>query len=56
MSTVAEKVKLALQLDTLKFETKELQERLKDLKKAIKAGDGDGVEFFLSSMTTELVT
>ena len=56
MSTVAEKVKLALQLDTLKFETKELQDRLVDLKKAIKEGDGDGVEFFLSSMTTELVT
>ena len=33
-----------------------VQERLKDLKKAIKDGDGDGVEFFLSSMTTELVT
>ena len=30
MGTVAEKVKLALQLDTLKFETKELQDRLVD--------------------------
>ena len=43
MSTVAEKVRPALQLDTLKFETKELQDRLVDLKKAIKEGDGDGV-------------
>ena len=56
MSTVAEKVKLALQLDTLQFETKELQDRLVELKKAIKQGDGDGVEFFVESLTTELVT
>ena len=56
MSTVAEKVRLALQIDTLKFETKEMIDRLEDLKKCMKEGDGDGVAFFLSSLTTELVT
>ena len=53
---IAEQVKLALQLDTLKFERRELQDRLSDLSKAIKEQDVDGIEFFLSSMKTELVT
>ena len=56
MSTVAEKVRLALQIDTLKFETKEMIDRLEDLKKCMKEGDDDGVAFFLSELTTELVT
>ena len=57
MSTVAaEKVRLALQTDTLKFETKEMIDRLEDLKKCVKEGDGDGVAFFLSSLTTEVIT
>lgn len=56
MSTVAEQVKLALQLDTLKFECREMQDRLRDLSKAIKEQDVDGIEFFLSSLKTELVT
>ena len=54
--SIAEQVKLALQLDTLKFECRELQDRLSDLGKAIKEQDVDGIEFFLSSMKTELVT
>ena len=56
MSTVAQKVGLALQIDTLKFETEEMIDRLEDLKKCMKEGDGDGVAFFLSSLTTELDT